>query len=386
MSAIEIACFVIYVLLHEQINAVSKLSTIQTISIFVITWASGLFEFWCARQRVEYHYKALAALTLGFSLAQPISGIIAVLAFPNSKVDARVFSMALVQLISFGWIFFLYLRRGRTAFDQDHWIHALKLNLPLIPHYLSQSLLNTSDRIMIRSMVSASAAGIYGLSYSISFLMTIVNQAILNTMNPWMYQQIKNRDYDRLARVTYIVLIGVVLANLLVVCLAPEVISVFAPPEYREGIWLVPPLAATVVVMFLYSVFAAFEFYFERSDLIMRASIIGAVLNLVLNWMLIPRLGYQAAAWTTLTGYLVYVGMHYTFMRKIQRYEMGDVQVYSMKVILGILAAFALSASILTVLYPHSVTRYAICAIGLLTLFVKREVVSSVFSQLREKE
>lgn len=385
MSAIELAALLLYLPFSDRVNALTSLTTIQTISIIIITWASGLFEFWCARQRVVYRYKALAALTLGFAIAQPVFGMVAVLAFPQNKVDARVLSMAIVQLCAFGWVFFLYYRRGGALFDRSHWGHALKFSLPLVPHYLSQSLLSTSDRIMIRNMVSSAAAGIYGLSYSLSFLMAIVNQALLNTLNPWIYQQIKARNYKQLAHVSYMALGGVAVANLFVVALAPEAVALFAPADYQDGVWLVPPLTATVVVMFLYSLFADFEFYFERTDLVMWASILGAVVNVGLNWLLIPHFGYQVAAWTTLVGYSVYVAMHYRFMRLVQCEEMDGERVYNLGIIFAIVAGFGIAAFVLTLLYPLPLMRFGICVAVVFAVIIKRKLVISLIQQLRTR-
>ena len=56
--------------------------------------------------------------------------------------------------------------------------YALMFNLPLVPHYLSQTVLSSVDRIMIRDMVGKSEAGIYNLAYQISLLMTLFNTAL----------------------------------------------------------------------------------------------------------------------------------------------------------------------------------------------------------------
>ena len=383
-TTLELAGLVLYLFATDFWNSLTGLSTAMTLCVFLVTWAHALFGFWQTRQRIVYRYRALVGLTLTMAIAQPACGVAAVLLSPTHKATARVVSMAIVQLVCFGWLFIFYLRRGKRFYDRRHWLHALKFNIPLVPHYLSQSLLHTSDRIMIRNMVSSAAAGIYGLSYSLSFLMNIVNQALLNTLNPWIYQQIKVGKVKELARVSYLALGGIAVANLFVVALAPEAIAFFAPSDYAEGTWLVPPLAATVVVTFMYALFADFEFYYERTDLVMWASVVGAVLNVGLNWVLIPRLGYQAAAWTTLIGYVAYVGMHYAFMRKVQIEEMEGVRVYDLRVLLGILGVFGLSATILTLLYPFPIPRYLVVTMGLCVVIWKRHAIVSTFRELRK--
>ena len=383
-TLLEITGMVIYLSNTSLWNSLTGMSTKMTLCVFAVTWAHALFGFWQTRQRIVYRYRALVALTLTMSVLQPLAGVTAVLVFPEDKVGARVVSMAIVQLLCFGWLSIMYLKRGKRLYVRRHWVRALKFNLPLVPHYLSQTALASSDRIMIRNLASASAAGIYGLSYSISFIMTIVNQSLLNTLNPWIYQQIKAGRIRDLARVSYLAVGTVATANLFVVALAPEVITFFAPEAYHEGMWLVPPLAGSVVVTFMYALFADFEFYYERTNLVMLASLVGAFLNIGLNWIFIPIFGYQVAAWTTLVGYMVYVSMHYFFMRKVQHEEMDGVRVYDPKVLIGILAGFGIIAGILTVLYPFPIVRYVFCIAILVAVWMKRSTLLSLWKQLRE--
>ena len=383
MTLLEFIGLTIYLPFRAFWNSLTELTTLQTICIFILSWASGLFAFWTSRQRIEYRYRALVGLTLAFAIAQPSCGIAAVLAYPVAKVDARVISMACVQLLAFSWIFVMYMSRGKRPFVKKYWKHALSFNLPLVPHYLSATLLNHSDRIMINNMISASAAGIYGLSYSLSFIMTVINQAILNTLSPWMYKRIRAGESSKIARISYLSLGLVAMVNLVVVAVAPEVVALFAPPAYAEATSLVPPLAASVVVTFLYSLFANFEFYFERTNLVMAASLVGAVVNVGLNWLLLPIFGYQVAAWTTLLGYLVYVGMHYVFMRRVQIEEMDGERVYNLRIIVGILLLFACGASALVLFYPLPVVRYLLCVVVLVVAAIKRRMFLDVWHQIR---
>ena len=78
--------------------------------------------------------------------------------------------------------------KGKTFFSRRYWSYALKFNVPLLPHYLSLTLLSSSDRIMISNMVGAEEAGIYNLAYSISMIMSMFNTALLQSIEPWIYR------------------------------------------------------------------------------------------------------------------------------------------------------------------------------------------------------
>lgn len=102
---------------------------------------------------------------------------------------------------------------------------------------------------------------------------------------------------------------------------------------YHTAIWTIPPVAMSVYFMFCYDLFAKFAFYYEKTKLIMCASVIGAVLNIVLNYIFINAFGYVAAGYTTLVCYVIYSVAHYNLMNiicekycdKVKPYEFGKL-------------------------------------------------------------
>ncbi len=113
--------------------------------------------------------------------------------------------------------------------------------------------------------------------------------------------------------------------NLILIAFAPEAISILAPRSYHGAIWVIPPVAASVFFMFLYNLFGNVEFYFEENKFIMIASVLGAVLNIILNYIFVPLCGYIAAGYTTLFCYIVYSLSHYIFMKKVDDDLSGSV-------------------------------------------------------------
>ena len=100
------------------------------------------------------------------------------------------------------YFYVLNLYRGKYFFCKKYWLYALNFNLPLIPHYLSQSVLNQSDRIMINSMVGMGEAAIYSVAYSISTLMVLVTSAINSSFIPYTYKCIRDKKYTELGNIT----------------------------------------------------------------------------------------------------------------------------------------------------------------------------------------
>ena len=338
---------------------------------------------WSTRQRVACNYRLLVAVTLIVALLEPTSGVIAVLSVETCKVEARVVCIVAVELVFYTGMFIYYMVKGKKFFDKGFWALALRFNMPLVPHYLSQSALSQADRVMINSMIGSAAAGVYGLASSVSNVMVIVNQAIMNAMNPWIYQKIREGDSRSISSVSYIAIAIVGAANLSLIAFAPEIIGLFAPEEYQIGIWVMPPLAGGTFLMFMYSLFADFEFYFERTTWVAFASVTGAAVNIGLNMVFIPLFGFIAAGYTMLVSYGVYIAMHYVFMRKVQREEMNGVKVYSLKVLLGICALFTICTVFLVVMYPFLIVRLIAIAVLLVFVMIKRSVLADLWSQMK---
>ena len=376
----------IYLLFREYWNSLFGLTTVQMLLMLVTIWATAVFNFWAAEQRVLLRYRELVALTVAVSIAKPVIGIIFV-CNADDKVTARILGIALVELVGFTALFFKQMIRGRLYVSKRFWKHAILFNAPLIPHYLSQTVLNSSDRIMISKMVNEQSAGIYSIAYSVAQLMTLFSTAISQTMGPWVYQKIKEKQVDAIKNVAYGVLCLFAVLNILLIAFAPEMVAIFAPPSYYEAIWVIPPVVMSTFFMFAYDLFAKFGFYYEKTHYVTLATLFGAVLNVVLNYIFIGLFGYVAAGYTTLVCYIVFAVAHYCFMTKICNKFLDGVRPYSLKVLLGIAIVFMMLGGLLTVTYNYIVIRYSvIIAIVLACVIARKKIAAVVESILKMKQ
>ena len=71
--------------------------------------------------------------------------------------------------------------------------------------------------------------------------MLLFNQALLQTIEPWLYQRIKAERSKEITKVAYPAFIFIALINLTLIAFAPEAVKIFAPAEYYEAIWVIPP-------------------------------------------------------------------------------------------------------------------------------------------------
>lgn len=386
MTTLTLAWLGVYFIFQNFWNNLFSLTTLQILCMFVIMWTSTIFGFWSVEKRVEVQYKSLVVMTIIYSLLRPILGVIFVI-YSEDKVTARIVSIVIVNIAIYSALFIIKMYKSRCFYSGKFWKYAIAFNLPLIPHYLSTTILNSADRIMIYDMVGASQAGIYSLTYSLSGIMVIVNTALTQTVEPWIYQKIKQKDYINIEQLAYPLLVLVAIVNIMLIAFAPEIIAIFAPAEYYDAIWVIPPIAMSVFFMFAYFFFVVFEFYYEKKYFVMISTTIGAIINIILNYVFIGIYGYYAAGYTTLACYIIFAFCHYTCMKKICKEYLENTKVYNPLIIVSISIIFMSIGFIFLFTYKFIILRYLlIISIGLIMFIMRKQIQKIIIKILDVKK
>ena len=287
-------------------------------------------------------------------------------------------SVVLVEVCFCGAIAIYQFYRGKEFFDKEFWKFAILFNIPLIPHYLSGTILSQSDRIMIGKLVDNSAVAFYSVAYNIGVVINIIVTSINSSLTPWMYQKIQEAKAHEMKKIINLLLILMAALVLMVEFLAPEAMMILASKEYAGAVYVIPPVAASTFFFFMYNVFANVEFYFEERRFVLIGSVMAAVLNLLLNWIFIPVFGYYAAGYTTLICYIIYGLSHLGFSRLVIKKHLNDEQVFDGKFIIFMSAIVVATTVGLNYLYSFNALRYSILSIILVVIFIKRQAALNI--------
>ncbi len=368
-TVLTIGLFVLYLVMQDFWTGILELSPLYVYAMFAELLFIPAFNFWAAYERYDYKYKGLVIVTLIMAVGSPLAGVIAVLS-TSYKAEARVLSYVCVQ-VCIGLVFYIFnLRKGKKFFVKEYWKFALVFNIPLIPHYLSSTILNQADRLMIGNMVGKAEAAIYSVAYNVGSMMTIIITAINNSFTPYMYKSIKVGETDGIRENSKSVIFIVGIACIIAMGLGPEIISIFATKEYYAAIWVIPPVACAVYFKFLYPLFSTIEFYYEKTYFVMLASCAGAVANIILNYIFIGIYGYFAAGYTTLACYIIYSFAHYFFQRKVLRIAGFEKDIFDMKYIAVFSSVVMFCMVGMMFLYPYKIIRY-LAVLACAYVFVK---------------
>lgn len=384
-GVLTVVLFIVYLIFHNQINGLLKLPT----TLMCLVFAQVLFEpavvFWSTKQRYEYKYIALVALTIGMVVANAALGILFVVLSKTNQAVARVFSIVIVQVI-IGCICYIYFfRKAGAIFRCKDWKHTLHVQVPLLPHSLSLTVLSSSDRIMINSIVGTTQAAIYSVAYSCGYVVTTIKNSIVSAMTPWIYEKMKKKDYVSIRLITKPIMLLITLMTFAFIAFAPEIVYLLAPKEYHEAIYVIPPVAASSYFTFLYNMFSNVSFYYEETKKIMFASISGAILNLILNGICIPIFGYVAAGYTTLVCYMMFTVAHYFIMKTISRKEGITEDIFDMKFILIVSATVLVITTAFSFIYSSTIIRYSVLLLLLGVIVLKRRYFFDTLKVIKEK-
>lgn len=175
----------------------------------------------------------------------------------------------------------------------------------LVPNSLMWWIMNSSDHVMVTTMIGIAANGIYAISYKIpsilSSLSTVFNQA-------WSYSAIhenKSKDseefnnsmFDKLVRFQLII-------TVLLMCLIKPFLRIYVQPAYYEA-WKYTPYLLVGYFFLTMGTFLSTIYTVQKdSKGFLISGTVGAILNILLNWLLIPIWGIHGAAFATCFSYI----------------------------------------------------------------------------------
>ena len=351
------------------------------VSEIIFSTATSL---WMGKNRFEFKYKSVVAITLLTSVLSPILAFILV-SLTNEKGYARILGYAGVNILIGLILFVLNINKGKHLFNKSFWKYALEFNIPLMAYYLSQVVFNQSDRIMISHMTGTSDAAMYGVAYNLATILVFVLNAINGSYVPWIYGKIKE---DKASENKSVSIMLVVLMGLFILCViwyAPEIILILAGKNYTGATYVVAPVAMSLLLLFYCQMFINIEFYFEEKKLLVYGSIVAAILNIVLNALLIPIYGFVAAGYTTLISYMVFALSNCYNMKIVLKKQSIMDNMYNYKALLWIFVAFMASGFLGVVLYNYLVIRIIVTWIVLIILLVNKNKFISAIKIIKKK-
>jgi O-antigen/teichoic acid export membrane protein len=325
---------------------------IMSVYLFFLP-AVNLFQ---ARERYYFKYKKTVLISTLLTVGAALLSVVLILYMPN-RLTGRILGST-IPTILVGLILFGFFWKKKTAINISYWKYALPTCLPYIPHLLSLNLLNSIDRVMITRICGVEDTALYSLAYTCGSLVTMLGSALNSAFSPWLGEKMAYKQYKDVRKFSYKYILGFVYLAIGIILLAPEILDVLGGETYMDAIWVMPPVAVGCIFQFMYMMFVNVEQFSKKTVGMAFASITAALINYGLNYLLIPKYGYVAAAYTTLVGY-----MWLLFVHMILVYKLGFKNIYNYVFMLVVSGFSLLIALTCNIIYTVTVVRYVILCI-----------------------
>lgn len=377
---------VVALIFKNRLADLMNLSQIVVVAMFIAFIFVEPYQLWLVYKRYRFEYKKPVLLTALFSVLTPMVSLIAISLTPANKGEVRILAYLAVNTILPGLIFyFVNYRKSRTFYDIGLWKYAVTFAVPLIPHYLSETLLNQTDKIMINAYFSSSEAGIYNIAFTAAAFVQILTSAINTAYIPWQFQKIKSKDYKSLGAVSYSVLLFLAVLIAFVTLFAPEIVNVLAGARYMGAVGLIPTLGASVFFNYMYQLYARIEMYCEKKSYTVIATFSATFLNIVLNAVFMPYFGYAFAGISTLLSHILFCVMHYYFYRRVCKECLNGAKIYDLRVMIGISLLLLAFAILITCSYKYIYLRIAIVCVIIIVIIIFRKRIIKIVRRIIER-
>ena len=183
-----------------------------------------------------------------------------------------------------------------------------RYSFPLVLGNLAAWILSLSDRYALEFFRGSQEVGIYSASYAISeYSILFIASLFMLSGGPigmiiWEKEGVeKSREF--VSKTTRYYLMICLPAAVGICVLAKPIISVLTGPEYHVGYRIVSFVVFGGFLLGLQQRFQSGLVFYKKTRPIMFCIVVAGILNLSLNFLLVPKYGYMAAAATTLVGY-----------------------------------------------------------------------------------
>lgn len=186
----------------------------------------------------------------------------------------------------------------------EHIKPLLRIALPLMPNFLIYWIFNSSDKLMITSLIGIENTGVYSVGAKLGMVSQLIYIAFssgwqyfsFSTMNEENQVENNTKVYEYLGVISFV-------ATMIMSLLSKHIFHILFTEEYAKASIVAIYLFFAPLLQMLFQIGANQFLIIKKTwpNLVILSG--GAILNIILNIFLIPRIGIEGAAIATVFGY-----------------------------------------------------------------------------------
>jgi len=227
--------------------------------------------------------------------------------------------------------------------------------LPFLPAGFAVMLVQVIDVPILEKLTDLRTVGIYKANYKLGIFMMLFVSMFQFAWQPFFLQNAKEPNAKEMFSkiLTYFTLVGsiiLIVLSLFINDFAQIKIAGFSliGSDYWPGLQIVPIVLLAYLINGMYTVFSAGIYIEEKSIYVPFITGAGALVNVIVNFLLIPVLNITGAAIATLASYIVMAAGYYFVTQKFfqVKYELKRIgHIFIAIIIVGCIYYYLLSTN-----------------------------------------
>lgn len=240
---------------------------------------------------------------------------------PDNKVAYVFISNLVASAVTLFMVIPVYVKIG-FGFQKNLWKQMLRYAFPVLISGIAFSINEAFDRILLKYLLPADIAetevGLYSACYKLGMFMTLFVMAFRLGIEPFFFNYSQNKNArETYARITkYFTFLGCFILLFVIVYIDFFKIILIPNSQYWEALKIVPLILAANLFLGIYHNLAVWYKVTDRTKYGAYISIIAAIITLIANFILIPKIGYIGSAIATFLAYGTMMMLSYFYGQK----------------------------------------------------------------------
>lgn len=284
-------------------------------TLLIIGFTNSIYDLYINYLQTVKNSRNYLFTTFVFRIILLIFTLLGAIIIPQKSFNGYVIGSLIAYSLVGVFSIYNILKISVYKMDIDIMKYLIAFSLPMVPATISGFILSYFDRIMIASIDNLTNSGIYSLAYNISLILSVLVMSLNQSWQPVFYGLRKENRIKDISKSIDLNSLIITYVGICIILFSKEVFMFF-PKEYSRGEEIVGIITIGLFLTYIYSIYLYYATYHKKILLLSINSILTSILNIILNWIFIPRYGYEAAAYTTMVSYLFMVMIYYITVRK----------------------------------------------------------------------
>lgn len=346
LGALMVALSIVGAFLITQDTNIQKIIFILAFATLANSFIDTIYAFFQARQKMEH--QALAAIFGAILLTG--FGLLVILMFPNAENLSYAFLTAnLITIVSLLAFFHFKFFPLKISWQKTVWRKYLVISWPLAFTSFFGLLYTYIDSVMLGAYGMITENGFYSAAYRIAWMAYIFTGLAVTSFYPILskavgeskekFQLIWNYQMELMTALAVPLMIGGII-------LAPKIIGFFYGAEFLPSVLALQILIVMAGILLLYAAFNQALIVANQQKKLIFATLFGAAVNIILNFIFIPKYSlYGAAVASAITQFVLFFLLLILAVKftAIKFPNLGFLKFFTKVIISGAVMSFVIS-------------------------------------------